>query len=305
MWSQPSPTPSSLVDSCQYSVLTETSACAVLVELLGAVRANEINTQPAEQALARADVIVVHHAELLDPELCYATMHELRGYSALCSGLATLHGRLQSLVQQGRGSQSPVLPEPLVVSSSMVPTGLQRIALAQSGIAVAPARCRRLGSDLPTAFLRGKRVVAFCGIGDPLPFENSLRVLVGAGADAVAPVLLPFVDHQRLDALDAAHIARAVASMQSPEEVIVVTTEKDASRCAAHGDAFWHELATAARSAGTTLEAVYVLRAELQLTPAMDRALKRPDGAGQIAFQELVKVKVQTGRGSITRSVPH
>jgi hypothetical protein len=253
--------------------------------------------QPAAQALARADVVVVHHAELMDPRM-HDTAAAGRGGAALSGALAALHARLEGLARQGRASAKAsqpdaAQPELLVVSSSMIPTSLQRIDLPWNGAAgLAPVRV--CADELPTAFLRGKRVVAFCAIGDPLPLENSLRVLTESDATGGGGslIVLPFVDHQELDAQDATRIVGAVSSMQSqqpdPPPVVVVTTEKDASRCASRGNKFWDSLARAAQSAGAPIEAVYVLRAELRLTHAMDLALERREGEGQEQLEALV-----------------
>ena len=72
--------------------------------------------------------------------------------------------------------------------------------------------------------LRGRRVLAVCGIARPENFESSLEAL---GANVRA--LLPFPDHHRFAREDVAAIERAVREHRCD---LVVTTEKDAVRLA-------------------------------------------------------------------------
>jgi len=75
--------------------------------------------------------------------------------------------------------------------------------------------------------LKGKRVLAFAGIGDPEKFFSTLRT---AGIEIGATV--PFPDHHRYSAADAAKlIARA-----GHEGLALVTTEKDLARMAGQPD---------------------------------------------------------------------
>lgn len=86
-----------------------------------------------------------------------------------------------------------------------------------------PVRLRRLGSaeQLAPAALAQRRVVALAGIGNPRAFEATLASL---GASVVARAFFP--DHHRFAAAELAAVAA------QPEEVWVVTTEKDAVRLA-------------------------------------------------------------------------
>jgi len=75
----------------------------------------------------------------------------------------------------------------------------------------------RAGRHLPPAALAGKRVCAFCGIGNPEAFFASLAA---AGAEVVARVA--FDDHTAYGPAEAARIAEAVGDAE-----VLVTTAKD------------------------------------------------------------------------------
>jgi len=71
------------------------------------------------------------------------------------------------------------------------------------------------------AQLKGKRVLAFAGIGDPEKFFRSLEL---AGAEVV--VKRAFPDHHRFSARDAGDLIGEAAN----QNLVLVTTEKDRAR---------------------------------------------------------------------------
>jgi tetraacyldisaccharide 4'-kinase len=77
----------------------------------------------------------------------------------------------------------------------------------------------RGGSLVEQSVLRGKRIVAFCGIGNPSSFR---RTLASAGMEAVDFVSFP--DHHRYDTADALRLA-AIAGARDAD--ILVCTVKD------------------------------------------------------------------------------
>ncbi len=87
-----------------------------------------------------------------------------------------------------------------------------------------PAWVRQLDrSDLqPAVSLRGRRVVAFCGIGRPVRFVDGLESL---GAKVLEYLVFP--DHHRYSADDLSRISESKAAHAAE---VVVTTEKDAAR---------------------------------------------------------------------------
>lgn len=88
-----------------------------------------------------------------------------------------------------------------------------RAAHVQSGL-------RQSDQDsAPISALSGRRVLAFCGIGDPQTFERQLRA---AGAEVVGSQFFP--DHYAYRDADAAELQRE-ASGRGAE--VLVTTEKD------------------------------------------------------------------------------
>ena len=87
------------------------------------------------------------------------------------------------------------------------------------------------------ASLRGKKVLAFAGIGHP---EKFFSALAGAGIDA--PIRRAFPDHHRYGAGEAA----ALIGQAETNGLQLVTTEKDLARM--HGDANVAQLAARARA---------------------------------------------------------
>lgn len=79
-----------------------------------------------------------------------------------------------------------------------------------------------LGADektFPLEFVKGKKICAFAGIGNPMAFLKTLRAL---GADMA--VFMPFPDHHRYTPADVSLIAERARQYQAE---MIVTTEKD------------------------------------------------------------------------------
>ncbi len=92
------------------------------------------------------------------------------------------------------------------------------------------------------AGLRGRRVLAFAGIGDPGKFFTTL-----AEAGISAPVTQAFPDHHRYSRAE----AEALLARAAQDNLLVVTTEKDHARMS--GDENLAALARAARALPVTL----------------------------------------------------
>lgn len=73
--------------------------------------------------------------------------------------------------------------------------------------------------EFPLELVRGKKVLAFCGIGNPSAFLHTIRAL---GADIA--VFMPFADHHRYRFRDASLIS-SKARLHGAQ--LIVTTEKD------------------------------------------------------------------------------
>jgi tetraacyldisaccharide 4'-kinase len=84
-----------------------------------------------------------------------------------------------------------------------------------------PSSWRRLGSiDEPLERLRGRRVLAFCGVGNPEAFQATLERI---GVDVVA--FEPFADHHWYDDAD---LARLSEKAKASGADALVATQKDA-----------------------------------------------------------------------------
>lgn len=106
-------------------------------------------------------------------------------------------------------------------------TGGRPIALPD-GIQAPIFRCYYQPRDLvqgspektfPLEFVKGKRICAFAGIGNPMAFLKTLRAL---GAEVA--VFMPFPDHHRYKPADATLISERARQYQAE---MIVTTEKD------------------------------------------------------------------------------
>lgn len=108
-----------------------------------------------------------------------------------------------------------------VIANGELPASLRAAldALPVSTMRLSGQRLRRLGNEqesIDPAQLRGKRVHAAAGIGDPQRFFDHLR---GLGLDFVSH---PFPDHHRFSASDLAF----------PDAQALLMTEKDGVKCA-------------------------------------------------------------------------
>ena len=76
------------------------------------------------------------------------------------------------------------------------------------------------GESRPFSWLKGKRVLAFCGLGQPESFRHSLKTL-----EVELAGLKPFRDHQVYREKDKHRLLEEAASLQAE---VLITTEKDA-----------------------------------------------------------------------------
>jgi len=111
----------------------------------------------------------------------------------------------------------------LVIGKGTAADAVARTVAGQ-GKPVLRAHFRPDQSSLAT--LRGKRVLAFAGIGDPARFFNTLRE---AGVNVVATRI--FADHHPLSP----HEAESLAADAGRDGLTLVTTEKDIARLAMPG----------------------------------------------------------------------
>ncbi len=106
----------------------------------------------------------------------------------------------------------------------------RRLAWKATGVPIAETRVRPIGlvlgeATLPPEEVRGTRVVAFSGIGNPEAFE---RTLAQVGVDVAESVRFP--DHHPYTAKELADLARR---RDRAGAAMLVTTRKDAFRMAA------------------------------------------------------------------------
>ncbi len=97
-------------------------------------------------------------------------------------------------------------------------------AIAAQGRPVLPAHLR--ADDASVASLRGKRVLAFAGIGDPLRFFRTLRA---SGIEVVRE--RAFTDHHPYGQAE----IEALIAEAKPDALTLVTTEKDLARLRSGG----------------------------------------------------------------------
>ena len=134
----------------------------------------------------------------------------------------------------------------------------------QAQAAGLPVFAARLVPDAATAKeLKGKKVLAFAGIGRPEKFFETLRLLGAELADTRA-----FADHHRYSANEARDLVGAART----RGLTLVTTEKDRARM--QGDAALTELAAAARTLAVRLE----FADETAVRKLMERALAKARG---------------------------
>jgi tetraacyldisaccharide 4'-kinase len=114
------------------------------------------------------------------------------------------------------------------------------------------------GREWPAESLRGRRVLALSGIGNPLGFHRTLAML-----GAVLATARTFPDHHPYSPADLASVERAARGVGAES---IVTTEKDAIRI----------------PAGAALLPILVLRVDLEIiegADALERLLMRAGGA--------------------------
>jgi len=94
------------------------------------------------------------------------------------------------------------------------------------------------GEEVDPAWVKRRRVLAFCGIGRPLSF---LEMLDGLGAAVAGSIVFP--DHYRLSGRD---MARIIEKAQACGAEAIVTTEKDIARldtpCRGNADPAQHSI---------------------------------------------------------------
>ena len=118
-----------------------------------------------------------------------------------------------------------------VLTKTNGPSGVQalssRLKEINPGALIMESRYQSAGvvdvfdaSTMPDDFLKEKRVVGFCAIGDPLSFESSLK---NSGAKVIQ--LFTYMDHH---VYKKDEIQRMVAFCRLQESQVLVTTHKDA-----------------------------------------------------------------------------
>lgn len=177
-------------------------------------------------ALARADVVIVHHADLIGYEALEALKQAILATAALSVRrdalvLATSRMRVKRLVRV-RDLETPVRSP---TASSMVEDADRLSGPAAAAMALDP------GASLETSFeeLEGTVALVVCGVGNP----ESVRRVVEAMGCWRAVAVEAFPDHHafsRNDLRDVELAAAALAHAHASRNVVVVTTEKDLFR---------------------------------------------------------------------------
>jgi len=126
--------------------------------------------------------------------------------------------RAQAVVLTRADAVEPGRREAIIAALAAVCRGRGPRVWAQA--AHAPHRLRTAtGRELPLDAVRGKRVAAFCGIGNPPAFRRTLERL---GAEVVA--FRPFPDHHAYSAADVAALGSLAADARAD---LALTTLKD------------------------------------------------------------------------------
>ena len=134
----------------------------------------------------------------------------------------------------------------------------------QAKAAGLPVFAAQLAPDAEAAAsLKGRKLLAFAGIGHPEKFFATLRSLGANVIDARS-----FADHHRYSAAE----ARALLASAKSRGLTLVTTEKDLARM--QGEAALTELAAAARALPVRLQ----FNDEGAVRSLLERALKRARG---------------------------
>ena len=186
---------------------------ALLHAKRGAVWVSQVRAQAAGPALADgADVLVMddgHQHSTLAKDLSILVVDGSAGFG---NGRIFPAGPLREPIQGG-----------LARAQAAVIMGEDRLGLAASLSERLPVLRARLVPGPEAQRLKGERVVAFAGIGDPRKFYEAL-VSVGARVSAFHP----FDDHYAFDVADIEPILDEAFAIGA----IPVTTEKDAVRLA-------------------------------------------------------------------------
>ena len=103
------------------------------------------------------------------------------------------------------------------------------------------------GETLALEHIRGKKILAFAGIGSPESFVKTIESLGG-----IIVTFLPFPDHHLYTLSDISEIRKITSSSHAE---IIMTTEKDAIRLTAFSD---------------FLQAVLILRVEMKMLPSQE-----------------------------------
>jgi tetraacyldisaccharide 4'-kinase len=97
----------------------------------------------------------------------------------------------------------------------------ERVAATAAAAGVPVIKANLVAAAIPAASLRGKRVLAFAGIGQPQKFFATL-----AQAGAVVADKMTFADHHTFSDED----VRRILDRADDKGLVPVTTEKDAAR---------------------------------------------------------------------------
>jgi len=109
-----------------------------------------------------------------------------------------------------------------IIECTHQPQYLQRLGAKRRISPTAPVAATAVAEQQPLAWLKGRRVAAFCGIATP---ESFFKFLTDLGADLVARERFP--DHYRYMEDD---LVRLGAAAQHAGAECLITTEKDAVR---------------------------------------------------------------------------
>ncbi|KAI9910144.1 hypothetical protein PsorP6_010808 [Peronosclerospora sorghi] len=148
------------------------------------------------EAFARADVVIVHHANLLEDEKVKWLMEQIR---------VLLNPRRR----------------PILATSCMKAIHFARTADMLAGA----ARTRRSVETDPSCF-KGRTVLVVCGVGNP----ESVALVVKQVTPGARVELEAFPDHHMFSRGDVRDVVDRARELQGNERLLVVTTEKDFAR---------------------------------------------------------------------------
>lgn len=180
------------------------------------------------QGDARCDAIIMDDGlqnPTLHKDLSIAVIDGTRGFGngwvipsgPLRASLQTQLGRVSAIVVNLPGNAAGQ-GVPAEITRQLQEFGFQGVTLTM--------RLRPVGD---IAWLKGARVLAFAGIGNPTRFFNTLKL---SGADVIKATTFP--DHHRMNE----HEARTLVDAARQTDARLVTTEKDWARLTQKGAAF-------------------------------------------------------------------